>query len=82
MTEWLAALEYSGFRVCHSELLEKPIAFQPWAKQLNCSADDIKEMVRMIDEGSTTLRAHLRPQDLDGERWITLMEAVIVADIR
>ncbi|MGI9405113.1 MAG: methyltransferase domain-containing protein [Hyphomicrobiaceae bacterium] len=71
-TEWLAALDTAGLDVLHHELLKKPMEFRPWAERLNASEEDIVELKRMIQEGSTIFRAFLRPEDRDGDLWITL----------
>lgn len=79
-TEWLAALDDAGFAVGHHELLAKPMAFQPWAERLNASADDIVTLRRMIDEGSSVLRAYLQPDARDDGLWFNLTEMVLVAE--
>lgn len=80
-TEWFRALEEAGFQVQQDALLEKPMAFQAWAERLGASADDITELLRMVDEGSTALRAFLRPEERDGARWMTWTEAMFVAQV-
>ena len=79
-TEWLAALDAAGLTMTHHQLLSKPMAFQPWAERLNASAEDISELKRMLNEGSTVLRAFLHPETRDGELWLEMMEALIVAE--
>ncbi len=80
-TEWLAALDLAGLTVLQHDLINKPMAFQPWAERLGASADVIAELKRTVDQGSTALRAFLKPDENDGELWMTLTEAMIVAKV-
>ncbi len=75
-TEWLSALDSAGLEVLHHDLIEKPMAFQPWAERLGASAQDIAQLLRMVDEGSSVLRAFLKPEVRNGERWMTWTEAM------
>lgn len=79
-TAWFAALEAAGLRERHSAFLDKPMAFQPWAERLGASAEDISALRQMLDQGSDATRAFLRPEDRDGDRWITLTELMVVAE--
>ena len=79
LAEWLRLTGAAGLAVQHHELLDKPMAFEPWAEQMRSGADNKAELERMLLEAPPALREFLRPERRDGALWFTVVEAVIVA---
>ncbi len=78
--EWLGLLSDAGLVQRHVELLDKSMAFEPWADQQGASADTKTRLRAMLTEGSPAFKAFIRPETRKGELWFTLVEAVIVAE--
>ncbi len=78
--EWLGLLGDAGLVQRHVELLDKSMAFEPWADQQSAGAEIKARLRAMLVDGSAAFKAFIRPEERKGELWFTLVEAVIVAE--
>jgi ubiquinone/menaquinone biosynthesis C-methylase UbiE len=77
VSEWLALLDRSGFKLASYELLDQDIAFEPWTARMRCCEATIAQLGQMLQE--EPLRTFLRPREIDGSPAFTLQEAIIIA---
>jgi len=78
LAEWRNLVAQAGLTERHLELLDKPIAFGPWADQQNVGASIKRDLKSMLLHGSAAFRAFARPQENNGDVDFILTEAVII----
>jgi ubiquinone/menaquinone biosynthesis C-methylase UbiE len=74
LSEWLDFMRAAGFHHATHELLDQPIAFDPWTQRMRCDAATIARLKTMLAQ--EPLHTFLRPT-ADGTQF-TLQEAIIV----
>lgn len=79
MEEWSEIISDMGFDLIHKERLGKDMEFQPWAERLGADAATIERLRAMLTDGSSALKAFLRPRLEEGKLWFTLDEAIVIA---
>jgi ubiquinone/menaquinone biosynthesis C-methylase UbiE len=79
LAEWRNLVAAAGLTERHVELLDKAMAFGPWADQQDVGESGKSDLKSMMLDGSPGLRAFIRPQQNNGDIDFTLTEAVIIA---
>ncbi len=78
--EWRQCIEAAGFRIAHTELLDKSMKFAAWCKNMSVPADTVPILADMLRNASPAFGAYIRPR-FDGEEaeGFTIIELLAVA---
>jgi len=77
--EWLDHMSRASFQVGRKEVLEKAMDFEDWIGRQRGASDVVDHLSDTLNNGPAALKALLKPREIDGRRWFSVDEAVIIA---
>lgn len=78
--EWDAAIASAGFKIQHSELMDKIMDFAAWCRNMSCPDETTAKLREMLTGASPALKAFLKPVEAaDGGMQFSLTEYLVVA---
>ena len=78
MEEWQELFYAAGFRLWHSEIINKKLDFRSWVYRMHVPRDDMKRLEVMLLQAPEKALAFLAPEKHDGKLTFTLTEAILV----